>query len=206
MEPTEENIRAWERAHRRRPQAPGHGLPPLVRRTLGELQGKRVLHVGCEDGTATAELAELGAVATGVDDDPDLLEAARQRAPSVLWVEADPAALPAELRRGRFDLLYAGEGLLARIPDLDPFAVSLAATLRPDGELLLHDEHPVAGCIDQLLHWRGDYFGEETHRLGRIVSALARAGFGVEALEEFPPEASRHRFPDTFLLYARRRD
>jgi SAM-dependent methyltransferase len=206
MEPTDENIRAWERAHRRRPQAPGGGLPPLVRRTLGDLQGKRVLHVGCEDGIATAELAELGAVATGVDADPRALDAARERAPSVLWVEAEPEALPAELRRGRFDLLYGGEGLLARISELDPFAASLAVTLRPGGELLLYDEHPVAGCVDQLLHWRGDYFGEETHRLGRIVSALARAGFGVEALEEFPPESSRHRFPATFLLYARRRD
>src|SRR5690242_21349377 len=68
MEPTEENIRAWDAAHRAR--AEPVELPPIVQRTLGDLKKKRVLHLHCGTGEATAALAELGAVATGLDARP----------------------------------------------------------------------------------------------------------------------------------------
>ena len=103
MEPTEENLRAWEAAHRAR--AEPVELPPVVQRTLGDLTKKRVLHLRCGTGEATAALAELGAVATGVDARPAALEAARERWPKILWVEGDPQSLPRQLRRGRFDLV-----------------------------------------------------------------------------------------------------
>ena len=82
MEPTEENIRAWENRHRAR--AEPAELPPIVARTLGDLKGKRVLHLHCGTGEATAALAELGAVATGVDARPGALETARERWPKIL--------------------------------------------------------------------------------------------------------------------------
>jgi SAM-dependent methyltransferase len=132
MEPTEDNLRAWEEAHRRRaartPDRPG--LPVQVRRALGDLNGKRVLHLGSGSGAGTAELAERGAVVTGVDVEGDALDAARERWPSILWVEADPQALPAELRRGRFDLVYAGGGSLDAISELAGWARGVAAALR----------------------------------------------------------------------------
>ena len=71
----------------------------------------------------------------------------------------------------------------------------------------------VADCVDGLLHWRHDYFRDPADpdrlwRLGQVVSALARAGLQVEALEEYPGGTSRRRhdrrIPATFLLYARR--
>ncbi|MDX6456094.1 MAG: hypothetical protein QOD48_2201, partial [Gaiellaceae bacterium] len=49
--------------------------------------------------------------------------------------------------------------------------------------------------------WQYDYFEEGFWRLGRIVTSIVRAGFKVEALEEYPGE---RRVPGTFLLYARR--
>jgi len=83
MEPTDENIRAYEAAHRARPDPVE--LPPIVQRTLGDLKKKRVLHLHCGTGEATAALAELGAVATGVDARPGALETARElRAPGGL--------------------------------------------------------------------------------------------------------------------------
>jgi SAM-dependent methyltransferase len=172
-----------------------------------------VLHLLCATGEATAALAELGAVATGVDPREEALEAARARWPAILWVQGEPNALPAELRRGRFDLVYSGEGVVARVDDLDGWAAGVAAALRPRGELLVFDDHPVAECVDGLLRWRGDYFRdpddpERLWRLGQLVSALARAGLQVAALEEYPAGTSRRRHdrrvPGTFLLYARR--
>jgi SAM-dependent methyltransferase len=76
MEPTDENLRAWDEAHRAR--AEPEELPPYVQRTLGDLTKKKVLHLLCGTGEATAALAELGAVATGVDPRPAALEAARE--------------------------------------------------------------------------------------------------------------------------------
>jgi SAM-dependent methyltransferase len=211
MEPTEENIRAWDDAHRARPELVE--LPPNVQRTLGDLKGKRVLHLHCGTGEVTAAIAELGAEATGIDARPGALETARERWPKILWVDGNPQSLPRQLRRGRFDLVYSGEGVLGHLDDLDGWAVGIAAALREHGELLVFDDHPVASCVDAFLHWRSDYFRDPADpdrlwRLGQVVSTLARAGLRVQALEEYPGGTSHRgqdrRIPATFLLYARR--
>jgi SAM-dependent methyltransferase len=200
MEPTELNRRAFETAHLRR-QTAAQGLPPIVKATLGDLTAKRVLQLQCGAGAAGAELAENGAVVTGVDPSGQLLDEARARWPKILWIQAEAQSLPAELRRGRFDLVYSPEGVLARVTDLDAWTRGLVEALHPRGELLVYDDHPVALCLDRLQHWHHDYFEEGFWRLGRIVTGLVRAGFRLEALEEYPRE---RRVPGTFLLYARR--
>ena len=211
MEPTEENLRAWDDRHRAR--AEPVELPSFVQRTLGDLKGKKVLHLLCGRGESTAALAELGAVATGLDPRPGPLEAARERWPKILWVDGDPQSLPRQLRRNRFDLVYSGEGVIGGLGDLDGWATGIASALRGAGELLVFDDHPVADCVDGLLRWRSDYFRDRADpdrlwRIGQVVSALARAGLHVQALEEYPGGTSRlrhdRRIPATFLLYARR--
>lgn len=211
MEPTEHNRRAWDEIHRRRAQALAgeRGLPSPVRHALADLTDKRVLHLHCGSGEATAQLAELGAVVTGVDSLGQALEAARERWPAILWVQADPADLPRELRRGRFDLVYSGPGSLAVVTDMEKWLRGIVATLRPGGDFLLYEEHPVALCVDGLMHWRENYFDEGARRLGRIVTTTVRTGMAVRALEEYPSrsEGWRHhdaRVPGTFLLYAQR--
>jgi SAM-dependent methyltransferase len=211
MEPTDHNRRAWDEIHRQRAAALSgeRGLPKQVRGALAGLDQKRVLDLQCGMGESTAELAELGAIVTGVDSSGTALEAARERWPSILWVQADPQQLPAELRRGRFDLVYAGLGSLLPITDLEDWMRGIAAALRSDGELLLFEEHPVALCVDGLMHWRESYFDEGSRRLGQIVNAASRAGLALGALEEYPARSDgfRHhdaRIPGTFLLYARK--
>jgi SAM-dependent methyltransferase len=211
MEPTEHNRRAWDEIHRLRAEALAgeRGLPKPVRHALADLTEKRVLHLQCGTGEATAELAELGGIVTGVDSAGASLEAARERWPSILWVQADPQALPRELRRGRFDLVYAGLGSLATVLDLEAWLRGVASTLRSGGDLLLYEEHPVALVVDGLMHWRESYFDPGSRRLGQIVTSVARNGFAVRALEEYPARGDnwrRHdaRVPGTFLLYAQR--
>jgi SAM-dependent methyltransferase len=211
MEPTEQNRRAWDEIHRLRAEALAgeRGLPPQVRHALADLTNKRVLHLQCGTGEATAELAELGGVVTGVDTSGAALEAARERWPSILWVQADPQALPGELRRARFDLVYSGLGSLVTVLDLDAWLRGVAATLRIGGDLLLFEEHPVALCVDGLMHWRENYFESGSRRLGQIITSVTRNGLALRALEEYPARPDnwrRHdaRVPDTFLLYAQR--
>jgi predicted TPR repeat methyltransferase len=211
MEPTEHNRRAWDEIHRQRAEALAgeRGLPAPVRHALADLTEKRVLHLQCFTGEATAELAALGAVVTGVDSSGQALEAARERWPSILWVQADAQTLPGELLRGRFDLVYAGAGSLVQISDLDAWTRGIVAALRQGGDLLLFEEHPVALCVDGLMHWRESYFAEGSRRLGQIVNAMTRAGLVIRALEEYPARSDdfrRHdaRIPGWFLLYAQR--
>jgi SAM-dependent methyltransferase len=206
MEPTDANRRMFDEAHRR--PGTGSGLPPIVKRTLRDLEGKSVLHLHCGTGEASAELAESGGVVTATDLDEATLDANRERWPSILWIVADPQALPANLRRARFDLVYSPEGVLVRLADVDAWAAGLAASLRGRGELVVFDDHPVSLCVDGLLRWHADYFDDGIVRLGRLVSALVRAGFRVEALEEYPLDAAGRRhergIPGSFLLYATR--
>lgn len=199
MEPTEENIRAWEEAHRRgAPARPG--LPPVVRDWLPELDGRHVLHLMCGSGEATAELVARGALVTAVDPAADVLAPARQNVPTAAFVQAGPQELPPELLRGRFQLVYAARGTLARLRDLDAWAHAVARALRPHAYLLLHDEHPVARCVDPLLHWRGGYFDAPT--LGGVLTALGQAGFVLRRLGEWAGEEPR--LPLEFVLVARK--
>ncbi len=221
MEPSDKNRRAWDEIHRRRAQAMQGllGLPQVVRSALGDLAGRRVLHLQCATGESTAELAELGAFVTGVDISGEALDVARERWPDIAWVQADVEDLPSELKRGRFDLVYTADGVLVWLPDLEAWANGIATALRSGGDFLLHEEHPVAMCVDESLRWRDDYFDEELQahrgwshfeltgppateekverfwRLGQVVTALASAGLVVRQLEEYPATSSWRRLP-----------
>ena len=203
MEPTDLNRRVWDEVHRpRERRLPG--LPQVVEERLPDLSGKHVLHLGCGTGEATAELAGLGALVTGVDASAEAVAAARERAPAVAFVQGDPDRLPVELRRSRFDLVYTAIG-----DDVDAWTAGIAAALRPRGELLLHDVHPVLGCLDEMLHWRESYFVAGRRRLGEVVTALAAAGLALESLEELPVESpllpQARRVPGELVLVARKR-
>lgn len=210
MEPTERNLRAWETAHRqRRRQEPRSALPEVVRAWMPDLRGRHVLHLGCGRGEATAELVALGGLVSGVDRSAEALVAARERVPAAALFQAEPEAPPPELLRGRFHLVYAGEGTLANVADLGSAARAVHAALRPGGYLLLYDEHPVRARVDPLFHWRGSYFagGKEDPRrsLGDLVTEIAQAELVVRRLEELPAPGEGPHVPGRFILVARKR-
>jgi SAM-dependent methyltransferase len=201
MEPTEENVRAFDARHRAAEGA--HGLPAPLRERLPDLRGRHVLHLGCRTGEGTLELAARGGLVTAVEPDVRLLEVARTREPSAAaaWLESPLDGLPLELQRSRFHLVVA-DGNLARVADLAAWAHGVEAALRPGGYLLLHDEHPVLRCVDPLLHWRGDY--AEGLTVGRVLSVVARAGLVVRRVEELPAARPRERLPGVLVVIARK--
>jgi SAM-dependent methyltransferase len=207
MEPTEENVRAWNEAHQPREQSEP-GLPQLVRERLPELKGRHVLHLRCALGEATADLAAMGAFVTAVDPSPQDLAAARANAPTAAFVHAELDRLPLELLRSRFHLVYAARGTLAEVRDVEAYAHGVLGALRPGGFLLHHDDHPIVHRLDHLLHWRGDYFDGRLVRLDELVTAVAQGGMTIRRLEEVPPSdpARRHdpRGPGEIVLIAQR--
>src|SRR5919197_4372497 len=234
MEPTERNRRAWDEIHRRRADAMAGqlGIPAVIRERLPDVDGKHVLHLQCATGESTAELAELGALVTGVDISREALAVAHERAPNAAFVEADVHELPIQLERSRFDLVYTGGGVFRWLHDLDAWAHGIASALKPGGTLLAYDDHPVSACVDATSHWREDYFDEtpfvdvgwkhfdlpgdpateQKHerfwRLGQIVTAVAGAGLTIRSLEEFSTIYETYwrekdpRVPGQFLLVA----
>ena len=197
MEPTQENVRAWEQLHRAREEA---ALPVTVRERLPDVAGRHVLHLGCGAGAESVELAELGAFVTGVDLSEERLEVARPRSTAIAWVHADLHALPVELLRGRFDLVYTRA--LSAVRDPHAWAMGIAAALKPRGYLFLHARHPVLDCLDPSLRWREDYFAWPG--VGRIVTAAARAGLEIRRVEELPASERVHdrRVPSTLVVVA----
>lgn len=224
MEPTEENRRAWDRLQRARLEATTErpGLPEAIRELLPDLNGKHVLHEQCGTGEASAELASLGAMVTGIDVVEEALVAARRSYPGILFLQADPHELPVNLRRRRFDLVYAA-GLLPYLHDLNAWAENASAALRLGGALLVVDLHPAGACIDATtLRWRDDYFGAEIvvghrlqplgrlrlWRLSEVVNTIAATGLAVRRLEEFPTLSTLRRqdprVPGAFALVAQK--
>jgi SAM-dependent methyltransferase len=200
MEPTEENVRAFEERHAPQ-QHPPEGLARVVRDRLPDLAGRHVLHVGAGTGEGTAELTAGGALVTAVESDARLVAAAREREPAAAWLESPLDALPLEFGRGRFHLVLA-DHTLGRIGDLHAWAHGLEAALRSGGYLLLHDDHPLLRVVDSLLRWRSGY--EDGPTVGAVVTALARAGLVVRRVEELTPVRPRGGVPHELLIVARK--
>jgi SAM-dependent methyltransferase len=123
------------------------------RARLGDIAGRRGVHLQCHIGTDTISLARLGARMTGLDFSPAALVEARGLAASagadVDFVESDVYGAPDVLGRGAFDLVYTGIGALTWLPDIRRWADTVAALLRPGGRLFIREGHPMLWTIDE---------------------------------------------------------
>lgn len=118
---------------------------------LGDLSGKRVLHLQCHIGTDTLSLARLGGEVTGVDFSPSALAVARDLAnragPPVRFVESSVDDAPTRLAE-TFDVIYTGVGALNWLPSVGRWAVVVATMLSPGGRLYLREFHPILNALD----------------------------------------------------------
>ena len=103
---------------------------------LKPLTGKRVLDVGCGAGLLCEPLARLGADVTGVDAAAENVAAARAHAVGSGFAIEYRVGELAELDLGCFDLVTAME-VLEHVADKPAFVAALAASLAPDGLLIL---------------------------------------------------------------------
>jgi SAM-dependent methyltransferase len=143
----------------------------------GIVAGTRVLDVGCGSGEFLAELAALGAVATGVDPAPAMVALARRRGPAV---QADAEHLPFADRS--FDAVTAVNALQFA-EDAGDALREFARVLRPGGRIGLAIW--AEGCrndIDVVERAVADAFEEEPlpenplRSPGGLEAAIAAAG------------------------------
>jgi SAM-dependent methyltransferase len=120
---------------------------------LGDITGKRVLHLQCHIGRDTLCLSRRGATrVVGLDFSPDALAVARRlaqetrlRAEFVLGSVYDAQ----RLAPGPFDLVFTTWGTIVWLPDLKRWASQIAAVLVPGGELYFADAHPSFLAMDE---------------------------------------------------------
>lgn len=116
--------------------------------------GQRVLDVACGSGNATIPAAERGAVVTGADLTPALLDAAADAARSagvdIDWQEADVESLP--FRDGTFDVVMSCVGAMFA-PHHRATAEEILRVCRPGGTV-------------GLLNWTSDGF------IARMLAAM----------------------------------
>ncbi len=109
---------------------------------LGDVAGKRILHLQCHIGRDTLCLARRGATVTGLDFSPEALTVARQLAHetglAATFVEGTVDDAP-RLTPGPFDMVYSTWGTICWLPDMRSWARVIASVLAPGGELYFAD-------------------------------------------------------------------
>lgn len=190
-------------------------LSETQRRELGDIRGKRLIHLQCNTGADTISLARMGARVTGVDLVPENIHYARKLAADLgvddaRFIESNVLEIM-DKHDEQYDIVYTTEGVLCWLPDLYLWARNVSHLLAPDGYLYLLDGHPFFMVWDEealpelvvrypYFHktadrgeWIGGYASEAkqavnycwNYTVGEIVTALSQAGLHVEWLHEF---------------------
>lgn len=120
---------------------------------VGEVSGKRLLHLQCHMGQDTLSWARRGALVTGLDFSEPAVRTARELAGDTgltdraRFVTSDVYEAPAALAGERFDVVYTGVGALVWLPDLVRWAGVVHELLADGGALYLADFHPITDTL-----------------------------------------------------------
>ncbi len=119
---------------------------------LGDISGKRVLHLQCHIGRDTLCLVRRGATATGLDFSSAALSVARRLSDETGlkadFVEGTVYQAP-DLTPGPFDLVFTTWGTICWLPDVKKWAKVIASVLAPGGELYFADIHPGFSVLEE---------------------------------------------------------
>lgn len=157
---------------------------------LGDVAGKRLLHLQCNCGQDTLSIAgHLGASCTGVDISDEAVRFARQLSREsgipADFIRSDIYDFFAENAR-RFDVVFASYGVHCWLSDLAAWGRGIANCLREGGRFVFIDFHPAIGMIDEDWQLKYGYMGgilhEFEHGIGDYVAWTGSAA-EIEQLE-----------------------
>jgi SAM-dependent methyltransferase len=200
------DVEAWKQG--------GTSLTSIEINEIGDVAGKRLLHLQCHFGQDTLSWARRGARVTGCDISDDAVGYARQ-----LALEADLSAhfvccnlydLPRHLQ-GEFDIVFTSYGSICWLPDLDRWAAVINHFVVSGGFFYIVDFHPVIWMFDEQIErfkypyhnagvietqQSGTYADRDAdiqyteygwnHGLSEVVNSLIRHGLRIEFLNEYP--------------------
>ena len=180
---------------------------------LGDLNGKSILHLQCHFGQDTISLGRLGANVTGVDlSDQAIASAikiAKEANSSATFICCDIYDLPKHLDR-QFDIVFTSYGTIGWLPDIDKWAKIVSQFLKPDGQFVLVEFHPVVWMFDDnfekidyryfnsgaILESENGTYADKTanitqeyvmwnHGLGEVINSLIKNGLEINHFKEY---------------------
>ena len=182
---------------------------------LGDVQGKRLIHLQCNTGADSISLARMGAIVTGTDLVPENIHYARRLAADcgihdIRFIESNTLEIM-NRHHEKYDIVFTTEGVLCWLPDLTLWARNVRHLLAEAGFLYVLDSHPFYMIWDEKQlpalvvkypyfqknadqdEWIGGYASAGKpatnyswmYTLGEIVTALSQAGLHIEWLHEF---------------------
>jgi SAM-dependent methyltransferase len=192
-------------------------LPALDLELVGDVAGKKLLHLQCHLGLETLDWARHGADVTGIDFSSQALKIARQVARrcrlKATFILADLTSwLPGECNI--FDTVYNSYGVLCWHPRLENLTRLAWRFMKPGALWHIIDYHPISYVFDDTsprlvlehpyfegggasrsecaLSYAGGMLSRPRmeytwpHSVFEIINACVKAGFRVEAFQEYP--------------------
>ncbi len=180
---------------------------------LGDIKGKSILHLQCHFGQDTMSLARMGAQCTGVDLSDKSIDVARNMS-AELGLDCDFMCcdlydLPNHLNK-QYDYVFTSYGTIIWLPDINKWAKTIKQFLKPTGQFVFVDFHPVVWMFDDNLEKVGyNYFGGEpiienesgtyaepgaditstivtwNHTFSEILMCLTNAGMEITDVQEY---------------------
>ena len=200
------NVEAWKKGQT--------SLTPIELGEMGDVSGKKLLHLQCHFGQDTLSWARLGALVTGCDLSDKAIEYARQLSAEMNlpthFVCCNLYDLPQHLDDS-FDIVFTSYGTIGWLPDLTPWAKVVSHFLKPGGFFYIADFHPIVWMFDEQMetlkypyHNSGVIETEQTgtyadryagiqykefgwnHSLSELINSLTGQGLRIEFLNEYP--------------------
>ena len=188
-------------------------LTPIELNELGDVKGKKMLHLQCHFGMDSLNWARLGAEVTGVDLSDEAIKQAKQlndelgmNAKFVCSNVYDTS----EYVKEQFDIVFTSYGTIGWLPDLQPWAKMIAERLKSGGIFYMADFHPVLWMFDdEFTHFQYSYENREVivtesegtytdrdaaisgkeygwnHSISEILNALISNGLQIRHFNEF---------------------
>ncbi len=180
---------------------------------LGDVSGKKILHLQCHFGQDTISLARMGASATGVDFSDKAIAKAQDIAATThadaQFICTDVYSLPNALNE-KFDIVFTSYGTIGWLPDLDRWAKVISTFLKPGGVFIFAEFHPVVWMFDTLFekiaynYFKADAIIETdlgtyadkaapienesvswNHSISEVVNSLISNGLEINTLNEY---------------------
>lgn len=180
---------------------------------LGNVTGKKILHLQCHFGQDSLSLSRLGARVTGVDLSDKAIDMAKSLNEKLgldaQFICCDIYDLPAHLDE-KFDIVFTSYGTIGWLPDLTQWANVVSHFLKPEGKFIMADFHPVVWMFDndfkQVFY---SYFNQEpiienepgtyadrnapiktetiswNHPTSEVLNALIQSGLAINSFDEY---------------------
>lgn len=118
---------------------------------LGELRGKKVLHLQCHFAQDSLSMVRLGAEVTGVDLSSEAIQAGKDLAEKagldIRLVSSNVYDLEKHIDE-TFDLVFCSYGSITWLPDLKRWGKIVERFLRPGGKFVMVEFHPLCWMYD----------------------------------------------------------